>query len=95
MLSTGAEVGNAVGMVIGVGVGGMLNGVGVGGIVNGVGVGWGVAVGWGVGCGTGWAVDASEAGLLQATSARPTAMIPRNRDKRSFNRFSRRQNKKV
>lgn len=39
MLSTGAEVGNAVGMVIGVGVGGMLNGVGVGGIVNGVGVG--------------------------------------------------------
>ncbi len=39
VLSTGAEVGNAVGMVIGVGVGGMLNGVGVGGIVNGVGVG--------------------------------------------------------
>ena len=81
--------------MVGVGVGGMLNGVGVGGIVNGVGVGWGVAVGWGVGCGTGWTVDASKAGLLQATNARPTAMVPRNRDQWSFNRFNRRQNKKA
>jgi hypothetical protein len=39
VLSTGAEVGNAVGKVIGVGVGGIVKGVGVGGMTIGVGVG--------------------------------------------------------
>ncbi len=39
VLSTGAEVGNAVGKVIGVGVSGIVNGVGVSGIAIGVGVG--------------------------------------------------------
>jgi hypothetical protein len=95
VLSTGAEVGNAVGKVIGVGVGGIVKGVGVSGMAIGVGVGCGVAVGCGVGCGTGRTVDGSEAGLLQATSARLTAMIPKKKGQRWFNSFSRSQSKKL